>query len=1000
MTDLKDFSRERMLNDNNHTENNVDAKLTHNDKDVKVVRPKRSWQKHGCYVSRLHILLLIVAGAVVVISTGLLAGLLGRRAGCGYGGRPASASNASQYPDGDSVSGAVTAKNSGPPQPWDTIRLPRNIIPYHYTLRLRVDLDTFIFNGSVEINTKIKNSTNFIILHSNLLNISSRAVHVTTRDRNGVKTHINILQHFHADENNLLVLQVEKALLAGQECTIYFGEFTGPLSDDLRGLYRSLYKTAAGEVRYIAVSQLQAVDARKIFPCFDEPDMKANFTVTIQHTQDYKAISNMPLRVQTTLPDGWIEDEFETTPTMSTYLLAFVVADFTYRETQLPSGLRIRIWSRPDKYEQTAFALEFAKEAYQFFSDYFGIPEEVPKADHVAVPDFSAGAMENWGCVLYRETALLFDPTDSSVASKYWIALVMAHEVAHTWFGNMATMKWWDDLWLNEGFASTLMYFVLDHVFPDWKVFDLQVVDDIFPVMIRDSVPTSHPVSSRIEDPDDIPQFFDHISYDKGMAVLRLLRGLLGWKDFQNGLQRYVRKYKFRNAEMSELWSVFTEVVSNKYDVGEAMDTWTRQMNFPVVTLSKVTGNTYRLTQERFLLMPEESNTTSTNPYKYMWNIPFTYTTQNYIQDSHLLWLKEKSVDFEVPDHHSGLMVGNVNYTGFYMVNYDDGMWERLLEQLRRDHTAFSASNRAGFIHDALVLGRAGLLNYGVALNISSYLKRETEYVPWNAFLLTMEYLKVMLSNSDAYGMLKTYLRDLVSDIYKTLNIGATTGGPLPQRYLRRAILHAAVRLQLPEALEYTRTLYDQFRKYRISMPADYALIIFSAAIYEGGENDWDFLWNVSQTTNVPSQSSELMQALAYSQKPWLLWRYLRWTMDEAKIRPQNVKEVFSYFKHTSLGRTISLKFFMQHWQQLNERFQLDTFSLRDITYETTHTVSNEFDLQMLKDLYKRYPPAGVAQKAVESSIAIIESNIRWMKTNENAILTWLTKYISLRGKT
>ncbi|KAK2153435.1 hypothetical protein LSH36_297g02026 [Paralvinella palmiformis] len=436
--------------------------------------------------------------------------------------------------------------------------------------------------------------------------------------------------------------------------------------------------------------------------------------------------------IESTVDEGssWITDYFQTTPIMSTYLLAFVIADFRSREKD-DNGFRIRIWAQPDMYDQTSYALEFASKTYRFFADYFGRPEIVPKADHVAVPDFSAGAMENWGLVLYREIALLHDEEVSSISNKYWVSLIQAHEIAHTWFGNMVTMEWWDDLWLNEGFANTLMYFALDDIYPNWKVFDLQVVGNVFPVMTKDSLLTSHPISAPINHPDDITQYFDSISYDKGMAVLRLLRGFLGWDDFRRGLQNYVNKYIFSNAKMKDLWKTFEEAVDQKHEVAEIMDTWTRQMGFPVVTVKKIGKNKYRLDQSRFLLNPEDKYDKNSSPYQNTYTVHKTITVprgihtqstkqspsqQEYIhspQNSHRpnknTYTVHKTVTVQTATIHApdgSWILGNIDYMGFYRTNYDEDMWRRLADQLHRDHTVFPTANRAGLISDAFNLAR------------------------------------------------------------------------------------------------------------------------------------------------------------------------------------------------------------------------------------------------------------------------------------------------------
>ncbi|KAK3594679.1 hypothetical protein CHS0354_016345 [Potamilus streckersoni] len=874
--------------------------------------------------------------------------------------------------------------------PVPGIRLPRNLDPVHYDLKLEVNLAKGRYSGCVRMLIHVVTPTRYIVFHSSDFIVINKNNITVTLNRNN--SQVEIVQHHWISESQFYILEAKSELLSGSNYTVDIKSFGGFILPDLKGIYISSYKTNDGETRYLAASQLQSTDARKVFPCFDEPDMKATFSVTIIHQTGFRALSNMPPESTTCIDDcSWQKVKFKTTPRMSTYLLAFVISDFQFRETMIFDNYQLRVWAQPEMYNQTEYALEFASKCYEFFTEYFGIPDVVPKADHVAVPDFSAGAMENWGLVIYRETALLYDPNVSSSSNKYTVTFIVAHEIAHTWFGNMVTMKWWDDLWLNEGFANVLMYIAMDDILHDWKVFSIQVVEDMFPVMLKDALKTSHPISTPINHPDDIAQYFDHISYNKGMAVLRMLGEFLGWNVFREGLKMYITKYKFKNAEMSELWQTFTEATNGTIDVGEIMDTWTRQMGYPVVTVREE-ANHYILEQSRFLL--DENSSESDNfdsPYGYKWHVPVTYVLQENPDEKYLVWLHLGPAT--LPRLTDGWLLGNIDYVGFFKVNYEVEMWQKLADQLNTNHLVFRDSNRAGLIGDSFNFARAAILDYSVALNLSTYLHNETSYVPWKAFVDATDFIRGMLTKQSAYVLLEKYIRQLIAPVFAS--IGTNDTGSLPERYLRRVLLRTGCEVGVQEAINYATFMFHRWMKNGTRLPSDYSKIIYSVGIREGNVEEWDHVWNKSQSTNVAAERDMMLDALAQTQKPWLLWRYADWLFDSNKIKRQDVRLVMSYFSQTPLGRMIALHFLMNRWDELNKQFGRDTFLLREVIAEVTQFVNSEFELKQLETLFREKPPK-IARKETENALALIRANIKWMNNNYEAIATWLQQRLNI----
>ncbi|KAH9509723.1 hypothetical protein Btru_044338 [Bulinus truncatus] len=736
---------------------------------------------------------------------------------------------------------------------------------------------------------------------------------------------------------------------------------------------------------YLATSQLQPTDARRAFPCFDEPDLKATFNISITYqrgepclffsvdvfkTRGYTALSNMPAKSTKVIDSQWQVTQFDTTPIMSTYLVAIVVSDLKSRNFTFDTDYKkyeLRMWAREDAYRQTEHAMEFAIVTYKFFTEYFATPDVVPKADHVAVPDFLAGAMENWGLVIYRETSLLYDKQVSSSHDKFTVTLIVAHEIAHTWFGNMVTMTWWDDLWLNEGFASLLMYLAMDHAYPHWNVFALQVVD-LLTTMVKDALTTSHPVSSHIIDPDEIPQHFDSISYSKGMAILRMITGFAGADNFRDGVRRYVERYKFKNARMSQLWDTLTESFNNSFDVGHIMESWTCQMGYPVVTIVEGEGH-YTLHQARFLLDEDVKKEHETNASAgYKWNIPFTYVTQKQPNLKKTVWLNFTSAT--VHEHNDGWMLGNYEFMGYYRVMYTSKMWRLLAHQLVQDHTVFPESNRAVIIGDAFAFSRANMLDYDVALNLTRYLSKEQSSIPWEAFLHSIEFLKGMIANSEAFTPLQQYLKTLVAPVFEL--VGASDKGELPEKYLRRVILSLACDVGVEKAVEYAKSMFANWMKHDTRLPPDLSMVIYSVGIREGDSTEWDYVWSKKSGTMVASEENIMMESLVYTQKPWLLWRYIQWLLDPSKIKSQDVRVVIGYFSKTPLSRMVAIQFVMSHWNELVSKFSTDQFILRDIIQEVTSFVNTEFQLKQFETIFQENTPK-VASKSVENALALIK---------------------------
>ena len=399
-------------------------------------------------------------------------------------------------------------------------QLPTGVRPTRYVLNLEPNLDTFKFDGYVSIDVEVEEATSEIVLNSAELDIHYARITLSSGSSYRA-TGISL-----DEERETLTVSFDSPIPAG---TAQLGiDFTGELNDKLRGFYRSSYTDVDGNQRWMATTQFESTDARRAFPCWDEPAVKATFDVTLIVPEELEVISNTEPVTTTVGASGKKSVRFAETPIMSTYLLAFIVGDLACVEDRTEDGVLMRVWATRGNEDKGQFALETSMDLLDYFHQYFGVPYPLSKLDHIAIPDFAAGAMENWGAITYREVALLVDPENSSAGTREIVAAIVSHEMAHQWFGNLVTMEWWDDLWLNESFASWMGDKAVDYLHPEWEMWTQFLTHDTGSALNLDGLRNSHPIEQEVGNPAEIGQLFDAISYSKGGSILRMLEHYLG----------------------------------------------------------------------------------------------------------------------------------------------------------------------------------------------------------------------------------------------------------------------------------------------------------------------------------------------------------------------------------------------------------------------------------------------------------------------------------------
>uniref|UniRef100_A0A182Q4G3 Aminopeptidase N n=1 Tax=Anopheles farauti TaxID=69004 RepID=A0A182Q4G3_9DIPT len=928
--------------------------------------------------------------------------------------------HATVRPDGDVLTSSVR----------EDLRLPRSIEPVAYDIRLIPWLmeDNFTFSGTVEILVNVLEDCTNVTLHAAALDIHSASVErvapvreeATTNDEaedaveNSIKASGLFVETVEIDHNltvaskQFYVLMLKSKLRKGEQCIVRM-RYEGVLNDYLQGFYRSSY-TANNETRWIATTQFQPTDARRAFPCFDEPALKARFNISIARTKDMISLSNMPrLRsFDAREPDlqGYVWDVYQESVPMSTYLVAFVVCDYH----NLTSG-NFAVWARADAIGSARYALSVGPRLLKFLEDFFHIDYPLPKVDMIALPDFSAGAMENWGLITYRETAMLYEENVSAISNKQHVITVVAHELAHQWFGNLVTPSWWTDLWLNEGFASYMEYLGVDAVEPAWKSMEQFVVNELHNVFSLDALSSSHQISVEVHNPEEIHEIFDKISYGKGATIIRMMDHFLTTKVFKRGLTNYLYDKKYQSASQDDLWQYLTDearradIFDDHTTVKEIMDTWTLQTGFPVVFVHRdYETDSIEFRQERFSFANALNGSDSSRmSERYLWWIPITYTTlgdNNFQQTKPAIWMKAEEAlvvnNHDIPSHD--WMIVNVQQTGYYRVNYDERNWQMIVTHLqdKNKFRTIAASNRAQLIDDALNLARAGYLDYAVALNVTRYLVHETDYVPWKAAIAALNYIDSMLIRTRNYGLFKKYSMELLENIYHEVGFEDHRESSLLTVYKRISVLKAVCHLGNKDCVNHClRKFYEWMHQPNpdINNPISPNLksTVYCTAIKYGDETEWDFAWERFQKATVASEKEILLSALGCSRVPWILARYLENSMsDEFGIRKQDAFRVFISVADNVIGQPIAFDYMRNNWSKMKSYFGASMSNLNIILKYSTKRFNTESELQELKEFAELHLKD--SGRTIQQAIEWTESNIAWLNRNAQPIVNWLNE--------
>uniref|UniRef100_A0AAQ4Q7J0 Aminopeptidase n=1 Tax=Gasterosteus aculeatus aculeatus TaxID=481459 RepID=A0AAQ4Q7J0_GASAC len=850
--------------------------------------------------------------------------------------------------------------------PWSRLRLPRYIIPLHYHLLLHPNLTSLRFTGSVQIQIDVQNNTNWVVLHSKGLQISK----ATIVDQNLAPPSDKVLPVLHNPSHEQIGIFSSRVLSSGQKYFLNI-EFGAELSEGFYGFYKSTYRTSTGETRTLASTHFEPTSARMAFPCFDEPSFKANFSIRIRRSPEYISLSNMPVVKTFEVNSGVLEDQFDASVKMSTYLVAFVVCDFKSVTARTSSGVQVSVYASPEKWPQTRYALEVAVKMLDFYEEYFNIHYPLPKQDLIAIPDFQSGAMENWGLTTYRETSLLFDPLTSTISDELWVTMVIGHELAHQWFGNLVTMEWWNDIWLNEGFARYMEYISVEATYPDLKV-EEYLLDTCFSAVGHDSLNSSRPISSPAENPTQIKQMFDTVSYDKTCSE----------EDFISGKHCYSSSQASKNAYL---------FAGEHMDLTAMMNTWILQKGVPLVTVTRK-GPNLLLRQDRFLrtVLPSDPLWAALQ-HGFLWHIPLTYKTDaSGTIHRHLMTTHTDSI--HIGEEVSWVKV-NTDMTGYYVVHYEDGGWDEMTKLLRENHTALSYKDRTQLIHNAFQLVTAGHLPLNKGLDLIGYLQLETHTVPLLQGLGYLEAFYRMIEKRNELEVISNLRRHILRFFRAVIDRQTwSDGGSVSERRLRSKLLSLACHLEDPRCLERARAIFADWLQSNgtLNLPTDVAETVFSVGAQD--DRGWASLLHTYSIALSAAQKSQILFALTCSRDTKKLHRLLELGLEGKVIRSQDLSSLILMVARNPRGHHLAWNFVKKNWDTLVQKFELGSFCIRNIIIGTTGQFSSPDELAEVQSFFESIKEQASQLRASQVALDNVQKNVRWFQRNLETMRNWLNK--------
>jgi len=818
-------------------------------------------------------------------------------------------------------------------------RLPLVATPERYDLYFEPDFDANDFEGTETAYIKVNEATREITLNSLDLSIYEASIARSEKTHGDwIKAEID-----RNKERETVVFKFAKLLSPGRyELSL---KFSGKFSDKLCGFYLSTFKDKDGKELKMASTQMEPTDARRMFPCFDEPVYKASYRVTAAIPRDMVAISNAAVQFEKLdqRKDKKIVN-FEESPKMSSYLFALVIGHLKSTEPVVVNGKEIRIWCTEGKEHLTAFALSSAAKFMAYYEDYFGVPYPLKKLDLIGVPDFAHGAMENIGAITFRETALLVDDENGSTHAKMRVADVVAHEMAHLWFGDLVTMAWWNDLWLNEAFATWMSDKAVDNLKPEWRIWDDFAVDR-GGTLTDDSIQATRAVQCVVNSPNDALEMFDEITYGKGAALLRMLEMYLSEKTFQAGIQDYMRKHSFANATTDDLWQALSQAAAGPdtgkkgkgkkghggTDVSALMQAWVHTPGCPLVSFkilsekkrgkSGSTTTTALFEQERCLLLDQGSkkSASSNRDKPPVWQIPLVLMGEAGLNR---YLLTEASAKVTLEDFQPLFLNGLGN--GFFRSKYDSAQLARLAEKLKGSDHFLSAAERISLISDLWSLAFDGHMSIDQYLAFTANLAGDSDPYVQTVLVSQLQALEGLIGDDMRPGF-QALVRSRLTPVLDKLTMSKRPGDTDLTNSLRGSLICTLGTIGSDKKIiEYCRGQFETYLNDEKSLEGNLRPPIVDVVAYNGGEEEFNRIQNAFTESTEPEARQRNLEALSYFRDKDLIERALGYSLSK-DVRAQDVtKFVVGPLLSNSASKYLAWEFVKEHWQDFGGKLSED----------------------------------------------------------------------------
>lgn len=843
--------------------------------------------------------------------------------------------------------------------------LPTNVTPVHYELEFEPIFDGFTFNGRETIDFTVNETTDYITLNSLDIKISEAKIN-----------DVPISDISFDEELQRVTFKFSDHLASGTNAKLHL-KFVGELNDKMCGFYRLSYRED-GKTKYVATTQMEPTDARRAFPCYDEPSAKAKFTISLIADKDLVCLSNMNESTTTLLENGKKKVEFATSVIMSTYLVAFIVGDLKYVE-DTSYRVPIRVYATPGTEHLGQYGADIAAKTLKFFDEKFDIPYPLPKCDMVAIHDFSAGAMENFGLVTYRTIDLLVDPKAANARTLQRVTEVVMHELAHQWFGNLVTMDFWDGLWLNEGFATWMSWYACDALVPEWKVWESYVGDSLQHALGLDALRSSHPVEVPISRADQINQIFDAISYSKGSSLLKMISKWLGEDTFIKGVSNYLKKHKWTNTQTSDLWAALSEV-SGK-DVVAVMDTWTKKIGYPVVEVTEGADHEITLTQHRFLatgdLKPKEDGV--------LYPIFLGLKTSEGIDESQVLDTRSKKIKLS-----DDFFKVNGDQFGVYRTAYSSERYAKLGKSADK----LSVSDRIGLVADAGALSSSGHIKTSDLLNLVKLWTKEDNYVVWDEILGRISTIKAafVFESESTREALNAFVLDLVSDKLQEVGWEFSDSDSFADQQLKTSLFESAAASNHPEVLKFIKESFAAYVKDPKAHPINSNLrpAIFYNVAKHGDATTYDQLFNIYQNPSSQEEKLVALRSLGKFTSAELLDRVCDLFLNTEVLKNQDIYMPMQTMRSHPAGIERLWKWVTTNWDRLYADIPPSLSMLGSVVILSSAAYTKKEQKQKVEAFYKSKDTRGFELNLAQS-LDMISSKISWVDRDSNTISEWLS---------